>query len=168
MTLHAIVPLAAEHVRDGFDCGRATLDDFLRRYAGQYERRNLGRTFVAVERGEFRIDGFYTLSSGQVIFEQLTEDLQRKLPRHPVPVVHLGRLAVDRRLQGRVLGERLLVDALSRAFVIARSVGIHGVEVVAIDDAVRSFYMKYGFTSLLDDVNHLYLPISAIGKLIPS
>jgi hypothetical protein len=51
MTHHAIVPLKAEHVHDDFDCGRPTLDDFLRRYAGQYERRNLGRTFVAIEHG---------------------------------------------------------------------------------------------------------------------
>jgi GNAT superfamily N-acetyltransferase len=165
MTGHVIVPLAAEHVRDEFDCGQPTLDDFLRLHAGQYERRNLGRTFVAVEPAQTRVDGFYTLSTGGVAFEHLTEEIRRKLPRHPLPVVHLGRLAVDRRLHGRGMGRRLLLDALRRAYAIAQSVGVHAVEVVAIDDAARTFYLKYGFTSLLDDANHLYLPIKTIGKL---
>jgi GNAT superfamily N-acetyltransferase len=168
MTHHAIVPLKAEHVRDDFDCGRPTLDDFLRRYAGQYERRNLGRTFVAIEHGSLRVAGFYTLSSGLVAFDQLTDEIRRKLPRHPVPVVHLGRLAVDRRFHGRGLGEHLLIDALGRAYLVAQSVGIHAVEVVAVDDSARLFYLKYGFTSLLDDANHLYMSTSTIGKLLKS
>jgi GNAT superfamily N-acetyltransferase len=165
MTKHAIVPLATEHARDKFDCGLPTLDDFLRRLAGQYERRNLGRTYVAVEPGQSRVDGFYTLSSGGVAFANLTDEIRRKLPKHPVPVVHLGRLAVDRRLHGCGLGKRLLIDALGRAYVIAQSIGVHAVEVVAVDDAARTFYLKYGFSPLLDDANHLYLPIKTIGTL---
>jgi GNAT superfamily N-acetyltransferase len=165
MTSHVIVPLAPDHVREEFACGQPTLDEFLRSYAGQYERKNLGRTFVALEPGRLRVDGFYTLSSGGVAFESLTEAIRRKLPRHPVPVVHLGRLAVDGRFHGQGLGKRLLVDALRRIFVISQSVGIHAVEVVAIDDAARTFYLKYGFSPLLDNVNHLYLPIKTIGKL---
>jgi GNAT superfamily N-acetyltransferase len=68
-------------------------------------------------------------------------------------------------MHGRGLGKRLLLDALRRTLAIAQSVGIHAVEVVAIDDAARNFYLKYGFSPLLDDANHLYLPIKTIGKL---
>ena len=166
MTSHAIVSLSAEQVREEFSCGVPSLDEFLRKHAGQYERRNLGRTFVAVEPEGTRVDGFYTLSSGRVAFEQLTDELRRKLPRHPLPVVHLGRLAVDQRCHGRGLGERLLLDALRRACLVSQSVGVHAVEVVAIDEPARSFYLKYGFTALLDDARHLYLPITTIGKLV--
>ncbi len=103
MTARQIEPLASHHNRQNFDYRHATLNEFLRQHAGQYERRHLGRTFVATLLGQSKVDGFYTLSTGAVAFEQLTDDVRRKLPRHPVPVVHLGRLAVDLRCRGQRL-----------------------------------------------------------------
>jgi len=89
----------------------------------------------------------------------------RALPRLDVPVVLIGRLAVDRRVRGQGLGAMLLVDALRRSLQISEQVGIRAVEVDAFDDAARNFYLKFGFRSLLDDPRHLFLPMHEIRKL---
>jgi GNAT superfamily N-acetyltransferase len=157
-----IEPLGRGHVRGAFSCGRPPLDDFLRRLVSQYATRNLGRTYVAVEPGETRVCGYYTLAAGALSFEHLPEASARKLPRHPVPVVLLARLAVDQAVQGQGLGEALLVDALRRCLGLADRLGIHAVEVDAIDEQARTFYKKYGFVPLLDHPLHLVLPIATI------
>jgi GNAT superfamily N-acetyltransferase len=157
-----IEPLGRDHFRGAFSCGRPPLDDFIRRLVSQYEKRNLGRTYVAVQPGEKSVCGFYTLASGAVAFETLPETSARKLPKHPVPVVLLARLAVDQAVQGRRLGEALLVDAFSRCLLLADKLGIYAIEVDAIDQQARTFYEKYGFVPLLDNELHLFLPVSTI------
>jgi ribosomal protein S18 acetylase RimI-like enzyme len=82
-----------------------------------------------------------------------------------VPVAHLGRLAVDRSAQGQGLGEHLLLDALWRIGRVERELGIHAVEVVAIDERARRFYVKYGFTELRDDPHHLFMAMKTVRKL---
>jgi GNAT superfamily N-acetyltransferase len=155
-------PLDRTHERSRFDSGRAPLDDFIRALVSQYEKRNLGRTYVAVRTGDKRVLGYYTLSSGSVSFQHIPEPSRKKLPRHPVPAALLARLAVDRSVQGQGLGAALLTDALARCLDLAGKVGIHAVEVDAIDEAARSFYEKYGFTPLLDNPLHLFLPVATI------
>ena len=83
-----------------------------------------------------------------------------------MPVAHLGRLAVDAGAQGHGLGETLLMDALARVVGAADSIGIHAVEVVTIDEDAKRFYLKYGFTELLDDPHHLYISIKTLRDLI--
>lgn len=156
-----IEPLSSRHNRAAFDCGEESLNDYLRRFARQNDARHLGRTFVAVFEGQTRIEGYYTLSSGAVAFDTVPE----KLPRYPVPVVHLGRLAVDRAAQGQGIGEFLLLDALKRAALLSDQLGIYAVEVYALHDRARAFYLRYGFTSLADDPLHLYLPTKKIQEL---
>jgi GNAT superfamily N-acetyltransferase len=156
-----IEPLSAKHDRSSFDCGEPSLNTYLRQYARQNDEKGLGRTCVAVEPGQTRVEGYYTLSTGAVTFEQVPE----KLPRYPIPVVHLGRLAVDLSSQGKGLGEIVLIDALKRATLAAEQLGIYAVEVLALNDSARRFYLKYGFTPLLDDELHLYLSVKAIRKL---
>jgi predicted N-acetyltransferase YhbS len=90
--------------------------------------------------------------------------MAKKLPKHPVPVILLARLAVDRSVQGQGLGETLLMDALGRAVELSSSLGVFAVHVLAVDDAAGLFYAKYGFVSLLDDPRHMFLPISVIEK----
>jgi GNAT superfamily N-acetyltransferase len=157
-----IEPLDRKHDRAAFSCGKPPLDDFIRRLVSQYEKRNLGRTYVAVRPGESRVRGYYTLASGAVAFEHLPKASAKRLPRHPVPVILLARLAVDQTEQGRGLGERLLIDALRRCLELADRLGIHAVEVDAIDRPARAFYEKYGFVPLLDRELHLFLPIATI------
>jgi len=153
----------AKHQRAGFSCGLPALDEFLRAFVTQYEKRRLGKTFVAVPTTEdTRVVGYYTLAAGAVAFAHLPPQVAKKLPKHPVPVVLLARLAVDRSVQGQGLGEMLLTDALCRVLELSKSLGVFAVEVLAIDERAASFYAKYGCTRLADDTRHLYLPISAI------
>ena len=161
-----VEPFGKQHRRDDFSCGKPPLDDFLRTRVSQYEMRRFGKTFVAVPRGELKVIGYYTLAAGAVSFEHLPATTAHKLPKHPVPVVLLARLAVDKPAQGIRLGEGLLLDALQRALGLSAGLGVHAVEVDAIDDSAARFYGKYGFTPLLDDPLHLYLPISTVEKLL--
>ena len=150
------------HVREGFECGSPSLDNFLRLLVSQYEKRNLGRTYVAVRGTDPRVLGYYTIASGAVGFGTLPPEGAKKLPRHPVPVVLVARLAVDRIAQGQRLGERLLTDALARSVDLSAKLGIHAVVVDAIDQRAKAFYEKYQFTQLSDSELHLYLPIATI------
>jgi GNAT superfamily N-acetyltransferase len=158
--------LSRSHERDEFSCGREALDVFLRSLVSQYEKRDLGRTYVAVRPGERRVLGYYTLASGAVSFQSLPTGAARKLPKHPVPVALLARLAIDRAAQGRGLGGMLLADALRRCSGFADELGIHAVEVHALDDAAEAFYKHYGFIPLLDQARHLYLPLATVRQVL--
>jgi GNAT superfamily N-acetyltransferase len=151
-----------------FDCGHAALNEWLRLRAGQFDQRDLARTYVAVRNQERTVLGYYAISSHRVRREDLPDEQAKGLPRTDVPVVLLGRLAVDRSVQGCGLGSLLLVDALRRAERLAEQVGIRAVEVDAIDDAARAFYERFGFVPLLDDPRHLFLPMSLIRKVVPT
>ena len=155
------------HVRDAYSCGKSPLDEFIHRFVSQYEKRNLGRTYVAVRPGEKRVLGYYTLASGSIPFQNIPEPSARKLPKHPVPVILLARLAVDQSVQGQGWGEGLLIDALQRSLGLAHKLGIHAVEVEAIDPQAKGFYERYGFVPLLDNEFHLFLPIATIQSAIP-
>jgi ribosomal protein S18 acetylase RimI-like enzyme len=157
--------LAPRHDRYSFSCGQPSLDEFLKQYAGQNQKTGLSRTFVAIEPGDTTVRGYYSVSAGAVAFDKVPEAQRRRLPRYPVAVAHLGRLAVDTTAQGRRLGEFLLIDALRRIQIAADSIGIHAVEVVAIDEAARRFYLKYGFTELLDDPHHPFISMKTVRKL---
>lgn len=153
------------HDRSGFDCGIPVLNDWLATKATQYEKRDLARTYVLVQAGDTVIRGYYALSNHTVVYEALPQDQAKGLPRIDMPVALIGRLAVDRSVQGQRLGEFLFVDALRRAEYLARAIGIRAVEVDAIDEGARRFYEKYGFLSLTDDPHHLFLPMHVIRKL---
>jgi GNAT superfamily N-acetyltransferase len=157
-------PLDRSHQRGEFCCGKAPLDEFLRTRVSQYDKRKLGRTYVAVRSDDKRVLGYYTLASSAIPFENLPPSASKKLPRHPVPVVLLARLAVDQSVQGQGLGRDLLIDAFRRCLDLETRIGVHAVEVDAIDDQARQFYVKYGFMALLDNELHLFLPISKIEK----
>ena len=161
-----IVAIGKGHRREAFDCGEAALNDYLRRYARQNHERNLARSFVAVDAGK-RVLGYYSLASAAVEFESLPPDYAKRLPRYPVPAVRIARLAVDRAMQGKGLGERLLADALKRILASAGAIGIKVVLVDAKSEGARAFYRRYGFLELADDPMTLFLPVETIGKALP-
>lgn len=153
------------HDRSAFACGRPMLDDWLKDRAGQFDRRDLSRTFVATRPGEARVFGYYSLSTHRVVYEALPDVEARALPRIDVPVVLLGRLAVDQSIQKQGLGSLLLVDALRRSLDISAQVGIRAVEIDALDETAKKFYLAFGFRPLIDDPRHLFLPMHEICAL---
>jgi GNAT superfamily N-acetyltransferase len=157
-----IESLHASHERDEFSCGKPALDDFLRLRASQYEKRRLGRTYVALLPGGLRVAGYYTLAAGAVAVANLPPKAAKRLPKHPVPVILLGRLAVDLRARGQGLGKALLHHALRRSLDLSEQLGLYAVDVLAIDADAREFYTKYGFVPLADNDLHLFLPIRTI------
>lgn len=131
-----------------FDCGNVALDRWLVRYAGQGERRDAARTFVALGDGR-RVIGYYTLVAGELQHHSATERVRKGLSRHfPVPVAMLARLAVDRRHQGHGLGAALLDDALSRIGLAAEQIAVRAVVVHAVDETAAAFYERFGFRAL--------------------
>lgn len=154
--------LSAHHVRVGFDCGDAALNDFLLRQAGQLQRRGFGKTYVALADAGTTVTGFVTVSAGQVAAAQLPESL--KLPRYPVPVVRIGRLAVDARHQGHGIGQDLLAFALQLALEFSQQVGLYAVLIDAKDEKAKAFYTRLGFIETADDPLCLFLPIGTLTK----
>lgn len=153
------------HDRSGFDCGLSTLNEWLATKVSQFEKKDLARTYVLVETGNATVKGFYALSNHTVVYEALPEDQAKGLPHIDMPVVLIGRLAVDRSVQGQGLGEFLVIDALRRAEYLAGKIGIRAVEVDAINEDAKRFYERFGFLTLKDDPRHLFLSMTVIRKL---
>ena len=165
MAAWEIQPLRGFHERAKFDCGHPSLNEWLQQRAGQWDRKELSRCYVAVRPGGSQVLGYYAISSHHVSFQALPDDQAKGLPNIDIPVVLLGRLAVDLSEQGQGLGRCLLVDALQRAERLASELGVRAVEVEAMDEAAREFYSKFGFVPLADDPRHLVLPMHVIRKL---
>ncbi|HBN74907.1 MAG TPA: N-acetyltransferase [Planctomycetaceae bacterium] len=153
------------HDRTSFDGGVPILNDWLATKVSQYEKRDLARTYVLVEQGLTEIKGYYSLSNHTVVYEALPMDQAKGLPQIDLPVVLIGRLAVDVSVQGNSHGEFLLLDALRRCEFLANKIGIQAVEVDAISETAKKFYEKYGFLALADDPRHLFFPMKAVRKL---
>ena len=155
--------LEARHQRDEFDCGNDTLNDYLRRQAGQQQRRGFGKTYVALAGNGLEVIGFVTVSVGQVAARALPANL--KLPRYPAPMLRIGRLAVDRREQGKGIGQDLLAFALHLALEFSERVGLYAVVVDAKDEQAAAFYRRLQFEPTLDDGLCLFLPLSRLNNI---
>ena len=142
LTVFAPELLAAHHIVGQFDCGAASLNDWLRKRALRNQASGASRTFVV--RDDDRVIAYYALSSSAVALDSATGRLRRNMP-DPIPVVVLGRLAVDVGFQGRGLGRGLLQDAGRRMLQAADEIGIRGMIVHAIDDDAKAFYQRLGF-----------------------
>jgi GNAT superfamily N-acetyltransferase len=129
--------------RSLFHSGDSDLDRFFHQFAGQNQFKHyVGVSYVAVE--ERRILGFATIAPGHVEIEGLPGPARKKLPRYPLPVLRLARLAVDESARGQGVGAQLLRFVLDLAVRMANEYGCVGVVVDAKPDAV-DFYAKYGF-----------------------
>lgn len=156
----SIQPLTGRHERSAFESGSAQLDAWLRQIAQQHQRRGISKTFVAVaDDAPSRILGYYALTACEILAEELPGDLAKKLPRK-VPGIRLGRLAVDRSVQGQGLGELLLVNAITRTKNVLEHVGVHALFVDAKDKEAAGFYRRYGFRPLPSDPLRLVLPLT--------
>jgi GNAT superfamily N-acetyltransferase len=158
-----VEPLTSSHDRSAFDSGVEPLDRYLRTQAGQDARKNMAAPFVLVL-PDRTVAGYYTLSSTSVQLGELPEQTVRKLPRYPlIPATLLGRLAVDRRQQGKGYGRFLLADALYRA--ARNEIASFAVIVDAKDDNARRFYERESFLPFPDQPMKLFRPMADIRKL---
>lgn len=156
--------LNQNHDRSQFDCGVPALNDYLQRYAAQHAKRDISRTYVMTD-GPEKVIGFYTLSTGGLAHDAIPRALHKRYPRHPIPVVRLGRLAVDVQFQSRGAGKRLLVHALEVCLRVSEIAGMAAVLIDAKDEQVKQFYLNYEFESLPDQPLLLWLPLSALKRL---
>ena len=156
-------PISKVHDREAFDCGESELNEFLRRHARQSNEKGGAKTFVAAPIGdERRVLGFYSLSPSSIDYAR-TPVLQKKgLARYDVPVFRLGRLAVDRGMQGHGLGGQLLLAAGRRCIRAAAEVGGVALFIDAKNDPVAGWYAAYGALALLDAPRSLVLPLATI------
>jgi GNAT superfamily N-acetyltransferase len=159
-----IEKLRRTHNLETFDCRQESLNRYLKRHALISQRSGGGQTYVGVC-GEAVI-GYYTLVVGSVAFEDAPERLRKGLSRHPVPVMLLARLAVDRAWQGKGAGAGLLRDAMQRTLQAADIAGIRAFLVHAKDDRARAFYEHFDFFPSPTDLYHLFLLVKDIRSAI--
>lgn len=158
-----IEPLHSAHKRDGFHCGVAALDHYIAKQAGQDIKRDISRVFVAtLPNSSQKIIGYYSLSALSIELGGLPENMARKLPKHPIPAVLLGRLAVSETAQGQGIGKILLADAIKRAVSVSEQIAIYAMVVDAIDENAKEFYEHFGFTKLSEKSPRLFLPLKSI------
>ena len=141
--LSQVEKLGEEHNVSGFDCGKPSLDDWLKRFALTNQRNDTARTYVVHRSGV--VVGFYSLAAGSIRKEESPARIAKGLARHPVPIILLARLAIDVSTQGTGLGRALLKDGLSRTESASGIIGARAILVHALDDAAGTFYERFGF-----------------------
>ncbi len=142
MGINAPCPIAGTHHVASFDCGDTTLNDWLQRRAIKNENSGASRTFVVCE--DNTVFGYYSLAVGAITREETSGKVPQNMP-DPIPVMVLGRLAVDANWQGKQIGIGMLKDTIQRTLIVAEHAGIRALLVHALSDKARSFYQHWGF-----------------------
>jgi GNAT superfamily N-acetyltransferase len=155
--------LCADHDISEFDSGEPVLDDWLRRRALRNEASGVSRTYVVC--AGRRVVGYYTLSAGAVAHTHAPGRIKRSMP-DPIPVVVLGRLAVDKASHGKGVGAGLLRDAVLRTLQAAEIAGVRAILLHAISEDAKRFYEKYGFVTSPVDPMTVMIPTSEAAKII--
>jgi GNAT superfamily N-acetyltransferase len=136
--------LTADHDLTAFHSGNALLDEWLVRRAFKNQTLNASRSFVVCEANSVNVVGYYSLATGSVHHAQAPRGLRQNMP-DPIPVILLGRLAVDKSFQSQSIGKWMLKDAVDRVAGVAEQVGIKAIMVHAIDKKAKAFYQHFGF-----------------------
>jgi GNAT superfamily N-acetyltransferase len=163
--IKAIEPLG-KHDRAAFSCGVAALDDWFHIRAGQDEKRNVARVFVAVD-DQRGIVGFYSLSSFTLAISDLPREYAKRLPRYDlIPAALIGRLARDARVRGEGVGDLLLADAVRRAIGASRSLAVFAIVVEARNEEAAAFYRDFGFAPFPSRPLRLFMPMSEAAEAV--
>lgn len=155
----APVPLEPEHNTADFNCGNATLNEWLKKRALKNQINGASRTFVICQSNQ--VIGYYALASGSIERLSAPKPIARNMPE-PIPVMVLGRLAIDVQNQRQRLGAALLKDALLRTLAVARNAGVRALLVHAISEDAKRYYQGYGFVESPMDTMTLMLSIKHI------
>ena len=163
MSLAAPEPIRADHDLTNFDSGRPTLDAWLTSRALKNERGGGSRTYVVCEKGT--VVAYYCLSTGSVVHGAAPGSIRRNMP-DPIPVMLMGRLAVDQSHQGGGIARALVRDAILRTLNAAEIAGIRALLVHALDDTAAAFYRHLGFVGSPVDPLVLMLPLASARKAL--
>lgn len=164
MSQLTIEKLSSKHDVEGFDCGQIELNRFLKVHALRNQQGGSVKTYVACRKK--RVAGYYSLTVGSVAHKDAPERIVKGLPRYPVPLMILARLAVDRQEQEQGIGKGLLKDALLRTVQACDIAGIRALLVHAKNDKAKVWYRKFDFDPSPTDPLHLYLLTKDIKKII--
>jgi GNAT superfamily N-acetyltransferase len=159
-----IEKLRRDHRVDGFDCGKEPLNRFLIRFALQSQLANSAQTYLALS--DNVMVGYYTLTYGDVAYDDAPDRLRKGVARHPVPLMILARLAVETAWAGKGIGSGLLKDALVRTLAAAEIAGLRAFAVHVKDDETRAFYEHFGFIASLSDTMQLFVLLKDVRTLI--
>lgn len=159
-------PLGPDHILEAFDCGRASLSTWLSRHARQAAAAGSARTYVVVDAQQARVVGYHALTAAGLEREAATPRVIKGMPRYPLPVVLLARLAVDTTVAKRGIGAWLLRDAMTRTLAAADTIGVRAMLVHAIDDAARAFYLRHGLEPSPTDPLHLMILLKDIAAAL--
>ena len=139
----APAPITAAHIAVNFDCGADSLNIWLKKHAYKNEGTGASRTFVVCK--DNHVIGFYALATGSIAPQDTPGRIRRKMP-NPIPVMILGRLAVDCDWQANGIGSGLLKDALLRTLGVSKQVGIRALLVHTLSEEAKAFYLRHGFS----------------------
>jgi GNAT superfamily N-acetyltransferase len=150
-----IFSLSPTNQTDEFDCGIESLNKWLDEHALRAIRSKSANTYVVVI--DNQVVAYYSLAAGEVARTNSPERLAKGLGKHPIPVIVLARLAVDKRIQGAGLGALLLQDAIKRAILTSEIVGARALITHPINEQASEFYKAFGFTEVLGEYQYLLI-----------
>jgi GNAT superfamily N-acetyltransferase len=159
-------PLTTDHVLDGFDSGRASLNVWLTKHARQAAAVGSARTYVIVDSEQVRVVGYHALAAAGIEREAATARVLKGVQGYPIPVVLLARLAVDGSVARRGLGAWLLRDAMTRTLGASQTIGVRAMLVHAIDNGARAFCLRHGLEPSPTDPLHLMILIKDISAAL--
>ena len=160
-----IVPISEGGQLSTFDCGVCELNEWLQKHSRAGAKSGSAQTFVAVGSKD-EIIGYYALTVQSVTAKTAPSRMSKGMPRHPIPVILLARLAVDEEFKGQGIGVGLLKNALLRCLNASKEMGVRAVIVDAKNDAARLFYKHFNFAPFPDDSDRLFLLIKDLDKII--
>jgi len=157
-----IEPLTKAHNRTGFDCGDEALNQFLQKTARQHMDKGLSKTFVLInDSNSAEIIAYMTLVVCEVLADDIPHQWKKKYPRR-IPAAKLAKLAVGKDQQRQGHGEILLIDAMQKTVSVSKSMGIAGLFVDAKHQPAKAYYQQFGFLSLPEQLDNLFMPLSTL------
>lgn len=169
-----LVPLHRTHNVDQFTCGRPTLDSFLKKHALAAPAQGLSQTWIALS-GFGQVLGYYSLALSTIDVSTATQRVAKGMPRFPIPVILLARLAVEESVQGQGLGRLLLLAAMEKAVKLGRvpimadgepGLPMRAMLVHALDEGAAQFYEHFGFRRSPSDQLHLMMILKEIEETL--
>jgi len=162
-----IEELTKSHNRKNFDCGNDDLNNYLKNIARQHIMKGISKTFVLIDDNDSKaIMAYMTLVACEVLIKEMPHNWKKKYPKHVLPAVKLARLAVLLEQQRKGYGELLIIDSIKKTIDVSNNLGIVGLFVDAKNKEAKAYYEQFGFISLPDQMNNLFLPLSTLIELM--